>query len=471
MYRQRPKRNKEGKILYQAYKSKDASHKARVEPNRRWFGPVRTVTQQQLSTFREEIEKQSKQPNSYILRASKVPYSLLRDVKKEKSMNLLEVESFESTFGKKSTRKKPKLVIHSMEGLAKSVEEKSEKYDPSLDKSIPNDDEFKDKPKSVYFQKGQSHRIWNELYKVIDSSDVVIQVLDARDPLGTRSARVEKHIKKNCPHKHLVLVLNKVDLIPTWATKKWLKIFSKEYPTLAFHASMNHSFGKGSLIQLLRQFQHLHSEKQQISVGFIGYPNVGKSSVINTLREKKVCKVAPIPGETKVWQYITLFRKVFLIDCPGVVTPASNESEEDVVLKGVLRVENLDDPAQYISALFKRTKKEYLENTYGIKDSTDDVDFLEKYALKTGKLLKKGEPDVTAVAKMILNDWIRGRIPYFIPPPEEPIFSTETGKDVSKETQENSSKQKKNPGKLPEIITPKQKNIFHPCPRGVPRYG
>jgi len=140
-----------------------------------------------------------------------------------------------------------------------------------------------------------------------------------------------------------------------------------------------------------------------------------------------------------------------------VVTPALNESEEDIVLKGVLRVENLDDPAQYISALFKRTKKEYLENTYGIKDSTDDVDFLEKYAQKTGKLLKKGEPDVTAVAKMILNDWIRGRIPYFIPPPEEPIFPTETGKDASKETQENSSKQKKNSGKLPEIITPKQK--------------
>jgi len=139
----------------------------------------------------------------------------------------------------------------------------------------------------VYFQKGQSHRIWNELYKVIDSSDVVVQVLDARDPLGTRCSRVEKHLKENCPHKHLVLLLNKVDLIPTWATKKWLHILSKEYPTLAFHASINHSFGKGSLIQLLRQFQHLHSDKQQISVGFIGYPNVGKSSVINTLREKK----------------------------------------------------------------------------------------------------------------------------------------------------------------------------------------
>ena len=74
-------------------------------------------------------------------------------------------------------------------------------------------------------------------------------------------------------------------------------------------ASITNPFGKGALIQLLRQFARLHSDKKQISVGFIGYPNVGKSSIINTLRSKKVCNVAPIPGETKVWQYITLFNQ------------------------------------------------------------------------------------------------------------------------------------------------------------------
>jgi nuclear GTP-binding protein len=79
-----------------------------------------------------------------------------------------------------------------------------------------------------------------------------------------------------------------------------VKTLSREYPTLAFHASITNSFGKGSLIQLLRQFANLHSDKKQISVGFVGYPNTGKSSIINTLRNKKVCNVAPIPGETKV---------------------------------------------------------------------------------------------------------------------------------------------------------------------------
>jgi len=54
-------------------------------------------------------------------------------------------------------------------------------------------------------------------------------------------------------------------------------------------------------------------------VGFIGFPNVGKSSVINSLKKKIVCKSAPVAGMTKVWQYINLTNRIYLIDCPGVV--------------------------------------------------------------------------------------------------------------------------------------------------------
>lgn len=58
----------------------------------------------------------------------------------------------------------------------------------------------------------------------------------------------------------------------------------------------------------------------------------------------QVCKVAPVPGETKVWQYITLMKKIFLIDCPGVVYHKTDDSETQAVLKGVVRVENLVKP-------------------------------------------------------------------------------------------------------------------------------
>jgi len=79
------------------------------------------------------------------------------------------------------------------------------------------DDPVEEAQDSV-FKKGQSKRIWGELYKVIDSSDVVIHVLDARDPMGTRCKNVESFLKKEAKHKHLIFVLNKCDLVPTWVT-------------------------------------------------------------------------------------------------------------------------------------------------------------------------------------------------------------------------------------------------------------
>lgn len=185
------------------------------------------------------------------------------------------------------------------------------------------------------------------------------------------------------------------------------------------HSSLTNPFGKGSLIELLRQYAKLHGDRKQISVGLIGYPNVGKSSVVNTLKSKKVANVAPIPGETKVWQYITLTKKIYLIDCPGIVPPNQNDTPQDLVLRGTVRVENVENPEQYIDGMLKRVKQHHLERTYLMKGWNNHVEFLEMIARKTGKLLKGGEPDLDGVAKTVLNDFVRGKIPHFIPPPED----------------------------------------------------
>ncbi|OWM81404.1 hypothetical protein CDL15_Pgr007442 [Punica granatum] len=276
--------------------------------------------------------------------------------------------------------------------------------------------------------RGQSKRIWGELYKVIDSSDVIVQVLDARDPQGTRCYHLERHLKEHCKDKHMVFLLNKVDLVPAWAIKGWLRVLSKEYPTLLFRGSTNKSFGKGSLLSVLRQFARLilrsNHDKQAISVGFVGYPNVGKSSVINALRTKSVCKVAPIPGETKAWQYIRLTKQIFLIDCPGVVYP-NKDSETDIVLKGVVRVTNLEDASEHIGKVLRRVKKEHLQRAYKIKDWEDENDFLVQLCRAKGKLLRGGEPDLTSAAKMMLHDWQRGRIPFFVPPSQRETEASE----------------------------------------------
>ena len=330
-----PIRNAKGTVIGGALMMEDRTgdkamtSAARIAPNRRWFGNTRTIGAKQLDTFRTAMAKQQADPYSIVLRSRRMPMGLLVDSKKRTAANLLEVETFQSVFGPKKTRKKPKLTngVSSVADLVKTSTEKAAAYDETKDSNVQKGAQraagqalrTAQLQRQHILDKGQSNRIWTELYKVLDSADVVVQVLDVRDPAGTRSAHVENYLRKHARHKHLVFLLNKVDLVPPWITRRWVKILSRSYPTIAFHAHVEKPFGKGALINLLQQFAKLHQEKQQISVGFIGYPNVGKSSVINTLKKKKVCNVAPIPGETKVWQYVTLMRRIYLIDCPGVV--------------------------------------------------------------------------------------------------------------------------------------------------------
>lgn len=292
--------------------------------------------------------------------------------------------------------------------------------------------------KDDLFLKGQSKRIWGEFYKVVDCSDVILHVIDARNVPGTRCTMIENHIAKNASHKHLVFILNKIDLVPNWVAKRWIGELSAVRPTIAFHASMTHAFGKGALISLLRQFGKLHSDKKQISVGVIGYPNVGKSSVINTLISKKSCKVAPIPGETKIWQYITLFRNVYLIDCPGVVVDSRGDTETDSVLKGVVRAERLENPEDYIDPILNTVRREHVAARYSLPKDGDDtwktsLDLLEKIARKAGRLLKGGDPCLRSAAITIILDFQRGRLPHYVSPPELKEDETET-KSIVKAT-------------------------------------
>ncbi|XP_051494085.1 nucleolar GTP-binding protein 2 isoform X2 [Apus apus] len=383
MYRQKERRNKHGKVIKPLqYQSTVAPGTvARVEPNIKWFGNTRVIKQSSLQKFQEEMETVMKDPYRVVMKQRKLPMSLFHDrIKPHTSrVHILDTETFEATFGPRAQRKRPALGSADLQALLEGAQASAGAYDRDRDRDLVAEDTgVRDEAQEDIYKKGQSKRIWGELYKVIDSSDVVVQVLDARDPMGTRSPHVESYLKKEKHWKHLIFVLNKCDLVPTWAT--------------------------------------LHSDKKQISVGFIGYPNVGKSSIINTLRSKKVCNVAPIAGETKVWQYITLMRRIFLIDCPGVVYP-SGDTETDIVLKGVVQVEKIKSPEDHISAVLERAKPEYIRKTYKIDSWKDTEEFLEKLAARTGKLLKGGEPDTQTVSKMVLNDWQRGRIPFFVKPP------------------------------------------------------
>ena len=229
-------RNASGKITKAASYQSREQPKARVEPNRKWFGNTRVISQDALSSFRQAMAERASDPYQVLLKSNKLPMSLVRDVestngiKQHQAKMQVETAPFGQTFGPKAQRKRVKLGVGTLEDLASETVKMRDEYldraeqarmlsGASTGEDTARDEEMEYVPISTapepIFSKGQSKRIWIELYKVIDSSDVVIHVLDARDPLGTRCRTVEKYIREEAPHKHLVFVLNKCDLVPT----------------------------------------------------------------------------------------------------------------------------------------------------------------------------------------------------------------------------------------------------------------
>lgn len=133
--------------------------------------------------------------------------------------------------------------------------------------------------------------------------------------------------------------------------------------------------------------------------------------------------MAPVPGETKIWQYITLFKRISLIDCPGVVVDTAGDTETDAVLKGVVRAERLETPEDYIDAIQGAVKREHIAAQYKLPKDGDktwktSIELMEMISRRSGRLLKGGDPCLRSAAITLINDFQRGRLPHYVGPPE-----------------------------------------------------
>nr|XP_018264610.1 nuclear GTP-binding protein [Kwoniella dejecticola CBS 10117]OBR86768.1 nuclear GTP-binding protein [Kwoniella dejecticola CBS 10117] len=287
---------------------------------------------------------------------------------------------------------------------------------------------------SLTTRDSSSKAFMRELRKVIERSDVIIQVLDARDPDGTRSRWVEEEVRKrDVQGKKLLAVVNKIDLVPRANLEAWLKHLRHSFPTMPFKSSTQNqplpttssSLGAPALLHLLKQYA-LSTPHSSLTVGVVGYPNVGKSSLINSLKRSRACAVASMPGKTRVVQEVVLDKGVKILDCPGVVLEdigRATEGEEgkrrqaEIMLRNCIKAELVEDPISPVEVILTKVDPAQLQKLYNIPPYEGVRDFLIKIALTRGRLGKGGIPDIESSAVQILRDWNSGKISYFTVPP------------------------------------------------------
>ncbi|CAG8505113.1 14563_t:CDS:2 [Acaulospora morrowiae] len=330
--------------------------------------------------------------------------------------------------------------------LAKDASERSEAFEQN---ASSEDEEGLSKvvdAAAVGHKDNSRKAYYKEFRKVIEAADVILEILDARDPLGCRTKQVEKMINSSGSSKRIILILNKIDLIPRENVMQWLSYLRREYPTVAFKSSTqiqrknlghaagsivtasnnilngNECLGADMLIKLLKNYSRNCNIKTSITVGIIGFPNVGKSSVINSLKRSRVCGVGATPGLTKSAQEIHLDKNIKLLDSPGIVF--SRDQFDDncigILLRNCVKVELLSDPIKPVEVIVSRCDPKQLMSRYNVPMFRDAREFLILLARQRGKLGRGGVPCLESAARTILHDWNSGKIPYYTTPPATP---------------------------------------------------
>eukprot|EP01095_Lingulamoeba_sp_RSL-Kostka_P014752 TRINITY_DN6564_c0_g1_i1.p1 TRINITY_DN6564_c0_g1~~TRINITY_DN6564_c0_g1_i1.p1 ORF type:complete len:631 (+),score=286.82 TRINITY_DN6564_c0_g1_i1:65-1957(+) len=376
---------------------------------------------------RKKLKKDPGIPNLW-------PYKeeMLQKLKKQKENKELEEERKKQLI--KQLRKERKANKVALAELVEDAQKRATEYENQKEK----------REKGFDFNKIpdlSKRQFYKEFKKVVESSDVILEVLDARDPIGCRCFTAENKILTQDPTKKIILILNKIDLVPKEVVSEWLKYLRNEYPAVAFKCNTqqqrnklgqssvsvenasssllqtNECLGANTLISLLKNYCRSIDMKTSITVGIIGFPNVGKSSLINSLKRSRAAGVGATPGHTKIMQEIILDKNIKLLDCPGIVF-ASGGDEGKNLLRNCVKIENIEDPVKPVEEILNRCAHDQILSLYKIPQFSSTMEFLSHVARKRGKISKGGIPNYEEAAILILRDWNFGKISFYSLPPK-----------------------------------------------------
>jgi len=269
---------------------------------------------------------------------------------------------------------------------------------------------------------------WKIVNKVIREANVLLLVLDSRFVKETRHSEVESKVKKQ--GKKLIYVLNKCDLVD----KSKLEKLKKTLKSCVFISSIKH-YGITKLREKImveaskinkqaQKKEKIKPKLEKVLVGVLGYPNTGKSSLINAMKGRKSAPSSSTSGYTKSVQKIRS-RQIIFLDTPGVI-PAdeAKHQKKDRKDKDNKHSKQKNSAHAIISAVDPNKVKDpdlvvlkilekypgVIEKHFAVKPSKDPEKTLENIAIKKNYLMKGGKPDINRVSKEILIRWQKGLI-------------------------------------------------------------
>jgi hypothetical protein len=246
---------------------------------------------------------------------------------------------------------------------------------------------------------------WPIVEQVIRNSEVVLLIMDARMPELSRNRGIEEKVARY--NKPLVHVFTKIDL----ASEEHMRELRAKNRNAFFVSGLKNI----NIGELRLELKMMAKKKgyERLRIGVVGYPNVGKSALINALARRARAKVAHYAGTTRGVQWVKIGTNLKVLDSPGVIPFEDKESSLGLLgSKDPEKIKNKERVAFEIIEMFlKANEKKKLEEHFKIKSLGDDAyEIMTAIGKKRGFLKKGGEVEETKTAMSIIRDWQTGKL-------------------------------------------------------------